>query len=675
MRVLPLLLIVIAAVPPRVSIMDIQGSGHTSPYAGDSVATSGIVTAVAGNGFYVQDASGDGDPATSDAVFAYTGSAPTVATGDSVVIAGVVHEYRPGNDRRNLTVTELDHPAVTVASRGNAPPAAVRVGHHGRLPPTEVIDDDALTAFEPALDGIDFFESLEGMRVFVPGAVSVSVTNRYGEIWVVADGGAGATGMNARGGITISGGDFNPERIQIDDALLAGRSPRVEVGDRLGDITGVVSYSFGNFEVLPSTLDPPLPAAGSRETTLLDAGARELTVAAFNVENLNRRDNERLAMLGQLIAGNLGAPDVVVLEEIQDDSGESNDGTVSAAGLWGDVIAAVALAGGPAYDFREVAPEDGADGGAPGANIRVGILFQPARLRVVDRGTAGPEDAVEVVDTGNGPVVSPSPGRVDPLNDAWRYTRKPLAVEMIFAGHRVFLVGCHFSSRSGSSPLFGAVQPPLVGRADKRVEQARVVQAFVSALLDIDPGARVVVLGDFNDFQFSEALGVLCGPLVDLTERLAREERYTYNYEGNSQALDHILVSPALATGAGVDVVHVCADFDESVSDHDPVTARLSFAPGPAQTPEVPLIVRPNPFTTTTRLACAAKTDRPVDAALFDVTGRRVRTLQLHRPSGGLHEVVWDGRDDRGRSVPSGVYILRVAAPERAFTAKVVRLK
>ena len=78
-----------------VPIYDIQDAGHISPYAGQTVTTTGVVTAVAFNGYYVQDSVGDGDDATSDGIFVFkTGSKPAV--GDFVVLTDRVTEFIPG---------------------------------------------------------------------------------------------------------------------------------------------------------------------------------------------------------------------------------------------------------------------------------------------------------------------------------------------------------------------------------------------------------------------------------------------------------------------------------------------------------------------------------------------------------------------------------------------------
>jgi hypothetical protein len=150
-------------------IAAIQGAGHVSPLVGQEVATAGVVTAVDTNGFYLQDPTGDGLAATSEAVFVFTGSAPAVSAGDEVRVAGTVSEFTPGGaSSGNLSTTQISGgPTVEVLSTGNALPEATQVGPDGLSPPTKTIDDDGLSSFDPATGGIDFFESLEGMRVTV----------------------------------------------------------------------------------------------------------------------------------------------------------------------------------------------------------------------------------------------------------------------------------------------------------------------------------------------------------------------------------------------------------------------------------------------------------------------------------------------------------------------------
>ena len=85
------------------------------------------------------------------------------------------------------------------------------------------------------------------------------------------------------------------------------------------------------------------------------------------------------------------------------------------------------------------------------------------------------------------------------------------------------------------------------------------------------------MLGDINDFEFSETTDILQGrELISLLHLLPKAERYSYVFEGNSQVLDQILVSwTALPALRGFDVVHVNAEFHDQASDHDPSVARF----------------------------------------------------------------------------------------------------
>jgi hypothetical protein len=156
-------------------IHDIQGAAHVSPLNNQQVTVPGIVTARASNGFYMQDWLPDANEATSEGIFVFTNSAPSVAVGDRVSVSGRVSEFRPGGSDGldNQSTTEITAPTVVVESSGNALPAAVVIGAGGRVPPTSVIDNDATGSvetsgtFDAATDGIDFYESLEGMRVQV----------------------------------------------------------------------------------------------------------------------------------------------------------------------------------------------------------------------------------------------------------------------------------------------------------------------------------------------------------------------------------------------------------------------------------------------------------------------------------------------------------------------------
>jgi predicted extracellular nuclease len=306
-------------------------------------------------------------------------------------------------------------------------------------------------------------------------------------------------------------------------------------------------------------------------------------VATFNVENLDPGDPaEKFDQLAGLIVTNLKSPDIVALEEIQDNNGPTNDGTVDATATLDQLVAAISAAGGPAYSFRQIDPTNNADGGEPGGNIRVGFIFRTDRgLEFVDRPGGNATTATGVVAGSDGAELTLSPGRIDPTNPAFANSRKPLVGEFRWRGQTLFAVANHFNSKGGDDPLFGRFQPPVRVTETQRHAQAQVVNDFVDSVLAVDSRARVLVLGDLNDFEFSETLSILQGGVLEnLILTLKRPERYTYVFEGNSQVLDQILVSQHLFRDLmAYDVVHVNSEFAVQASDHEPQVARFLFRP------------------------------------------------------------------------------------------------
>jgi predicted extracellular nuclease len=594
--------------PPKVAIHAIQGASHISPMVGDPVTAEGIVTAETSSGFYLEaPASGwDSDPATSEGIFVYTASTPTVEVGDDAVVSGTVNEFRPGGSGglANLTTTELVSPFITVSSSGNPLPPPIVIGTGGRIPPTVNIESDATGnvetsgVFNPDVDGIDFYESLEGMYVQVNNAQVVGATENFGsnsEIPVVGDNGANVTPglLSPRGGIVIQPGNFNPERIILND-LISGTSrlPVVNVGDKFpGAILGVIDYGFGNYKLEVTSL-PGAASGGLAQQQAAPAAGNQLAVATFNVENLAPTDPpSKFSTLAGLIVNNLRSPDLIAIEEVQDNNGVTDTGVVDASTTWTELISAIQVAGGPSYQYRQIDPVNNEDGGAPGGNIRQGFLFRTDRgLNFVDRPGAGSTTANTVVQTTSGPILQFSPGRIDPTNTAFTDSRKPLAGEFLFRGRPIFVIANHFNSKGGDDPLFGRFQPPVFNSETQRIEQAQVVHDFVSNILTDDPNANVIVLGDLNDFQFSTALHTLEGSpstLTDLIDTLPADQRYTYVYDGNSEVLDHTLLSSGLTAYRPYtyQVVHVNSEFAVQASDHEPQAALIAFNPPSVKTP------------------------------------------------------------------------------------------
>ncbi|QZD96132.1 endonuclease/exonuclease/phosphatase family protein [Qipengyuania gelatinilytica] len=580
----------------NLQIGEIQGEGHRSIYVDNLVTTTGIVTAVASNGFYMQDPDGDGNYATSDAIFVFTRSAPAVVAGDAVTVSGTVGEFTPGNDESNLSTTQITDATITVESSGNALPQAVVIGPNGITPPTELVDDDMLTDYDPATDGIDFWESLEGMLVTIENPVAIDSTNNFGELWTVASDGNGnlsATNVSETGLVVIEGGagglgefdsgagsDFNPERIQIDGgSTLNGvvfDTPNVTPGAVLENVTGVISYGFGNYELLPTEMvTVAAPSNALAEFSMLEGAVNQLTIATYNVLNLDINDadgdadvaNGRFEAIAYDIGVAMNAPDIVVLEEIQDDSGSWNDGTVSAEMTLQALADAIFEQTGVRYNVLDNPfVEDGQTGGQPGGNIRVAFLYRADRVDL-------DPDSVFTID-----------------DDA--FARTPLVATFEFNGEDVTVIGNHFTSLIGSDNIFSANQLPEMAGALQRAEQAAALNAYVSALLAADAGANIVVAGDFNDFQFEETLEIVTGDLDyaggmvmdgtdvelgNLAYLLDASERYSTLFQGNAQMIDHILASESLLDGAAIDIVHRNIHTASGVSDHDPVLARFNI--------------------------------------------------------------------------------------------------
>ncbi|MEH2022894.1 endonuclease [Nostoc sp.] len=334
-------------------------------------------------------------------------------------------------------------------------------------------------------------------------------------------------------------------------------------------------------------LPTPLPLVAQRETTSLKNSQDVLTVGSFNVENLDPKD-QRFDNIAKIIGNNLNAPDVISLIEIQDNNGPTNDNVVNANQTYQKLIAALKNIGSPAYEFVDIAPSDDRDGGEPGGNIRVGFLFKPSRITLAKAPRRGSSlDAVAISKGTNGLDLSLNPGRIDPTNAAFDESRKPLAAEFIFNDQKLFIIANHFISKLGGSP------------SDvKRVKQAEIVNGFVAQLLEADPQAKVIVLGDLNDLPDSLPLKTLKGNILEnLTDRLPVSDRFTFKFKGNPELIDHLLVSENLSRVAKpeIDIVHVNVGFSKPVSDHDPVIAAFTLPVNQSTPDTIPPVVQPIP--------------------------------------------------------------------------------
>lgn len=567
-------------------IHDIQGASHQSPYANKAVeGVEGIVTKVVdSSNFYMQDLKPDTDAKTSEGILVYK-KGHGQAVGNVISVNGTVKEWvlegYSDKLKTDLAVTEInaDYGRIASIAEGQELPESLLIGMFGLQQPAQVIDNDDFAEFDPSEDGIDFYESLEGMLVEINNP-AVIAPQKYGELVVLPDSGKGSR-LNSAGGLNITEFDYNPERIfvDMDDTSFVAKS-----GDYfVGTISGVVSYGFGNYKVLADREELPTLVEGNteRETSRFHEKHKELTIASFNVENFSANtsdtSDEKVSRIADSIVSNLKTPDIVGLVEMQDGNGAINNGYTEATESAVRLIEEIKAQGGPEYVYTDVAPENNQDGGQPGGNIRVGFIYNPERVTLAE-GSKG--SATQAVAYNDGRLTL-NPGRIDPTNPAFEDSRKPLAAQFMFKGESVIVVANHFNSKGGDQPLFGKNQPPFLGSEAQRLEIAGVVNEFVQDVKKEDKNAKVVLLGDFNDFEFTPTLETLKGEeLTNMIEEVPLDERFTYSYQGNAQVLDHILVTNNMAKKTKVDIVHINSQFMEEhgrASDHDPVLIQVKL--------------------------------------------------------------------------------------------------
>lgn len=611
-----------AAITP---IYTIQGEGQVSGMVGERVTTLGVVTAIDTNGsrgFYIQDPNGDGNSATSDGIFVFTGAAPVVPVGQLVSVTGTVAEFLPGNAAPgSLSTTQITATAAAggvIEALGAGPLIeAVKIGGPGGLlPPTENLSDGSL-----------FFEQLEGMLVEVVNPIATGPTNGFGEIYTIVDNDAdpsngigGATGLIERGNLLLTpgenafgrtntvGGDFNPERVQIDDdsGVLAGfTSPLVNVGARLESVTGIVNYDFGNYQVVATTAYGVAdPGSLEKETTTLAGDENHILIASYNAENLggNAADSRFMTIATEIVA-RLNAPDIIALQEIQDNDGNvggTGSTVISADATLAKLTSAISMVSGIAYGFLDNPfIGDDTNGGQPGGNIRNAFIYRIDRVDFV-------VDSLATIGADGERLTSADLDQQSNPDNPFFTSRPSLVASFTFNGEEITIVNNHFASKGGSGALGGSEQPPLNAGEVQRAAQAQAVNTFVDSQLAADPNARIVVAGDLNEFPSEEPISVITGTasitgydvpgsdpiaatatftpggeaiLTDLLGTLPSDEQYDFVFEGNSQTLDHILVSDALAGGAEFDVVRINSEFAQQTSDHDPLVARLNMEP------------------------------------------------------------------------------------------------
>lgn len=563
------------------SIMEIQGRDTFSPLKDQLVATSGVVTlkTADGTGFWIQDPAGDGDPRTSDGLYVLLGSEPEVKArpkvGDLVRLVARVREDQPFTSLPHTRLQDVARLEVKAEEQPLPAPVAIT-----DLPDVEIADLAA------------FWEPLEGMRVSLARSRVVSPNTRDGQLTVLAEADAvPGSGYYPEQGVllvrSLGDGrvDYNPERILIGDATVSDASvsekQEVWLGDELAPLTGVVDYSDWAYRIQPESLQ--VVAQGKREpgapASTRGRGKGNLRITDYNLAILFDTEDDpdtfdeafdpvgrrfgvpaaeeverRIGKHALAVVREMELPDVLVTQEFE---------TAELLQRIGDRVNAQA-----GTRYRAVAP--------PTSDLRgldVGFLYDAARVELVEHyQMSGPDVEAVFGKTGTFRHHEPLVGRFRPAA----------------GGPVVTLIANHFKTKRNDGHIPNVNSQPMRVTERHRKDQARVVRRLVNELLQKDPEAMVMVVGDLGDFQFAEpgegehAVGILEGGpgevrLRNLIELEDEGDRYNWLFVGQGQVLSHMLASPALAKLAvGADFLHFNSRFPDRMADDLTTAIRAS---------------------------------------------------------------------------------------------------
>lgn len=586
-------------------IHTLQGENPAqSPYVGQTVTTSGIVTGVGTSGFFLEEADqeADNDPLTPEGIYVYTGStkasASVVAVGNRVQVTGKLAEYP---NPSNSPGAEIDSPMYTLVSTGNALPT-----------PVQLSTTDASTTGTDAQ-----LEKYQSMLVAVPAMVSTGPTDANltettetnvsnGQFYAVVQG-IGRPflmpGINVNE--TLPAGspadiprfDDNPERILVDSKYLGGTPINVTSNTPLTGVQGIVDYSSGYEKIDLSPTAAPMVGEQMTAVAVPAQSASEFTIATFNMERFYDPQAEtagataitqaaytrRLMKASNAIRNVLKMPDIVGVEE------QENIETLTAVANQVSTDAQTAGQLDPKY-------QPFVQSGNDPSGINVGLLVKSSV--VVKDVTQFGKDAT---------YTNPANGQATELND-----RPPLVLHALVGGgsygqEPVTVVVNHLRSLIDGDDT-GATGATVRAKREAQAEYlANLIQGYQKN------GEHVVSVGDFNAFQFSDGyvdtLGAVRGNpapadqvvvaspanlvspnLTDLESLVTPvAQQYSYVETGNAQTLDHILVTQDLVAGAHQSYGRMDADFplvdlnDATTplrsSDHDPAVAYFPLSP------------------------------------------------------------------------------------------------
>lgn len=529
-------------VPTVVPIYEIQGSGATSPLAGSSVTTSGVVTRVNNNGFFLQDPLGDGLAETSDGLFVFTGSAPAVAAGDLVQLTGTVAEFNTGASTNAETAA---HPVTELTGISGLQVLATG----------QTIAPTAITLPEAVADEL---ERVEGMLVTITTPLTVSQNfflGRYGQLTLSSGGrlqtptnvrrpGPGAQNLAARNRLRSILLDDGTTQQNPNPTPYIGEGDTVRAGDRIATLAGVVDYGLAtssssgiaDYKIHP-TVAPVIQRLNERRASPPSVGGN-LRVASFNTLNFFTTFTDGTTADGQTgqgcsLDGVVAASNCRGASNLAEFERQRTKIVEAIAGLKADVVGLMEIQNNGATAVQNLV-------GALNAKLGAGtyaVLPDPAS------GTG--TDAIKVAMIYKPAKVTPQGASGSDTNPV--HNRPPLAQTYVLRnGAPITVVVNHFKSKSCDGAAGADLdQGDLQGCYNaRRVQQAQALRAFVATLEATSGTPDALLIGDFNAYAMED-------PIFDLTSNgfvnQMKDKAYSYVFDGAAGRLDHLITSASLA--------------------------------------------------------------------------------------------------------------------------------
>lgn len=518
-------------------IYKLQGNGAKSPYEGQTVSTRGVVTKLNSNGFFLQDPVGDGDPTTSDGIFVFTSTVPTVSVGQLIQLSGKVTEFNTGSAGNAAT---LARPLTQLTA-----PTGIAVQGSGYVVTPVEVDLATLPA-----DGL---EAYEGMVVTLRGPLTVQQNyflQRFGQLTLAAGGrllaptnvmpaGPDALAMkadNLRRSIIL---DDGTSLQNVNPTPFLGADNTVRAGDTVASLTGVIDYGLassssggaGSYKIHPlaapdfarTTPRVATPQVSGGNVRIASANVLNFFTTFTNGQTFDGKSGQGCALGGSVSAGNCRGADN--LTEFQRQRAKI---VANLAGLNADVVGLMEIQNNGNIALQHLVDSLNAQVGAgtyalvptPAQGtgddaIRVAMIYKPGKLTLNGVSISDPDD----------------------VNN-----RPPLAQGFLLPNGEKFSVIVNHLKSKGSCPNSGPdADDGLQGCwTATRVAQAQRLKTFLGTVKGSFGTPQVVMLGDFNAYAKEDPILALTsdGSIVDQVGRFDPTD-YSYVFDAMAGRLDH----------------------------------------------------------------------------------------------------------------------------------------